>query len=104
MGQFRRNFEQATQPRFHAERNERCIEGRPEGAELKSRSWQITVPVTCAAMILLRFSIVQAQNIDKLKISAGGYSVFKYDSTIALTSKPVGLGVAFSPEDTLGWE
>lgn len=55
-------------------------------------------------MILLRFSIVQAQNIDKLKISAGGYSVFKYDSTIALTSKSVGLGVAFSPEDTLGWE
>jgi hypothetical protein len=55
-------------------------------------------------MILLRFSIVQARNIDKLKISAGGYSVFKYGSTIALTSKPVGLGVAFSPEDTLGWE
>ena len=55
-------------------------------------------------MILLRFSIVQARNIDKLKISAGGYSVFKYGSTIALTSKPVGLGVAFSPEDTLDWE
>ena len=97
-----------TQPcrsdRLLAERHERCIEGRPEGADLKSRSWQISLSLVCAAMALLSFSEAYAQNIDKLKISAGGFSIIKYSSTMSLTSASVGLGVAFSPEDTLGWE
>jgi len=71
---------------------------------LKIQSWRNAVSLLCAAMILLSFSGAHAQNTDKLKISAGGFSVFKYDSTISLTSKSAGLGVAFSPEDTLGWK
>ena len=71
---------------------------------MKIQSWRNAVSLLCAAMILLSFSGAHAQNTDKLKISAGGFSVFKYDSTISLTSKSAGLGVAFSPEDTLGWK
>jgi hypothetical protein len=56
------------------------------------------------ALFLLGSVNAHAQNIDKFKISAGGYSVFKYDASMSLTSPSAGLGVAFSPEDSLGWK
>ena len=71
---------------------------------MKSRTWLHAAPMAFATIVLLGFGNVHAQNIEKLKISAGGFSVFKHDSSISLTSSSVGLGVAFSPEDTLGWE
>jgi hypothetical protein len=39
---------------------------------------------------------------DKFKIAFGGYSVFRYDSTISLTEPEIGAGISISPEDTLG--
>lgn len=39
---------------------------------------------------------------DKFKIALGGYSVFRYDSTISLTEPKIGAGISISPEDTLG--
>jgi hypothetical protein len=39
---------------------------------------------------------------DKIKIAFGGYSVFRYDSTISLTEPEIGAGISISPEDTLG--
>jgi hypothetical protein len=39
---------------------------------------------------------------DKFKIALGGYSVFRYDSTISLTEPEIGGGISISPEDTLG--
>lgn len=39
---------------------------------------------------------------DKFKIALGGYSVFRYDSTISLTEPNIGAGISISPEDTLG--
>jgi hypothetical protein len=39
---------------------------------------------------------------DEFKIAFGGYSVFRYDSTISLTEPEIGAGISISPEDTLG--
>ena len=43
-----------------------------------------------------------AQEHDKFEVSAGGYAVFRYDSSISLTETNAGVGVSFSPRDTLG--
>jgi hypothetical protein len=67
-------------------------------------SRRIAVPLAFAAMILLGINDVYAQDNDKFKFSAGGFSVFKFNSSMSLTSTSVGLGVAFSPEDSLGWK
>ena len=69
-----------------------------------SRSWPGSASIACIVTILLSVGNAHAQNIDKLKVSAGGFSVFRYDSSMSLTSPTVGLGVAFSPVDTLGWK
>lgn len=42
--------------------------------------------------------------VDKFRIAIGGYKITRYDSSISLTDKGVGLGVSFVPEDTLGWD
>lgn len=41
---------------------------------------------------------------DKFRLTAGSLSVLRYESTTSLTSADVGLGIAFSPEDSLGWD
>ena len=69
-----------------------------------SRSWPGAASIACIVTILLSIGVADAQNIEKLKMSVGGFSVFKYTSLISLTSPTVGLGVAFSPVDTLGWK
>ena len=73
-----------------------------QNSDLRIR--RITSALAIAAMLLLGFNNVYAQEKDKLKFSAGGFSVFKYNSSMSLTSTSVGLGVAFSPVDTLGWK
>ena len=69
-----------------------------------TRTRRVAVSLAFAAMILLGFNDAQAQDENKFKFSAGGFSVFKYDSSMSLTSTSAGLGVAFSPEKTLGWK
>jgi hypothetical protein len=39
---------------------------------------------------------------DKFELSAGGYAVFQYDSVVSLTETSLGVGISFSPRDTLG--
>ena len=67
------------------------------------RNRRIAMLLAFAAVILVCFSDIQAQENDKFKFSAGSFSVFKYNSSMSLTSTTVGLGVAFSPVETLGW-
>ena len=69
-----------------------------------SKSCPGSASIAGILIILLSVGNAHAQNIDKLKVSAGGFSVFRYDSSMSLTSPTVGLGVAFSPVDTLGWK
>ena len=40
---------------------------------------------------------------DRAKLSAGAFDILRYDSTTSLTETNAGLGVSFTPEDTLGW-
>ena len=70
----------------------------------EKRTWRVAAPLVFAAITLLGFSDVHAQDNDKFKFSAGVFSVFKHDSAMSLTSTSAGLGVSFSPEDSLGWK
>ena len=69
-----------------------------------TRTRRIAVSLAFAAIILLGLNDVHAQDNDKFKFSAGVFSVTKYNSAMSLTSASAGLGVAFSPENTLGWK
>ena len=69
-----------------------------------TRTWRIAASLAFATIILLGLSDANAQDDDKFKFSAGVFSVFKHDSAMSLTSTEVGLGVSFSPEDSLGWK
>jgi len=51
---------------------------------------------------VLGFTAASAQSTDKLRLSAGVFDVFRYDSTVSLTNTSTGLGVSFNPESTLG--
>jgi hypothetical protein len=64
------------------------------------------VPALLAIMALPLAAPTEAhaQGSDKFKVSLGGYSVFRYDSTMSLTQTDAGVGVSFTPEDTLGWD
>jgi len=58
--------------------------------------------------LLLTMTIVtinQAQAdtvVDTFKISLGGYTLSRYESSMSLTDKGLGAGISLSPEDTLG--
>lgn len=64
------------------------------------------MPALLAMVLLPLVATTQAhaQGSDKFKLSVGGYSVFRYDSTISLTQTDVGVGISFTPEETLGWD
>ena len=51
---------------------------------------------------MLGTSPVMAEEEDKFEISAGGYSVFRCESSVSLTETNVGAGISISPRDTLG--
>lgn len=59
-----------------------------------------------ATTLLLMFVAMPANAgmDDRFRLTAGSLSVFRYASTTSLTSADVGLGIAFSPEDSLGWD
>lgn len=42
--------------------------------------------------------------LDKFKFALGGYTVGRYNSTIAVTDPDLGVGASISPQDTLGVE
>ena len=55
-------------------------------------------------MLVVSTNIAHAKEAvpDKFKIALGGYSVFRYDSTMSLTDPDLGAGISIRPEDTLG--
>ena len=55
-----------------------------------------------ASFVMLGTSPAMAQEDDKFYISAGAYSVLRYDSKVSLTETNLGAGISISPRDTLG--
>ena len=55
-----------------------------------------------ASFVMLGTSPTMAQEDDKFFISAGAYSVLRYESTVSLTETNLGAGISISPRDTLG--
>ena len=55
-----------------------------------------------ASLAVLASGPVMAQEDDKFEISAGGYSVYRYESAVSLTETNLGAGISISPRDTLG--
>ena len=55
-----------------------------------------------ASFVMLGTSPAMAQEDDKFFISAGAYSVLRYESTVSLTETNLGAGISISPRDTLG--
>ena len=61
-------------------------------------------PVQLLMVLLLAVSGANAEYSDRLKLSAGGYDIFRYDSSMSLSETNFGIGVTFTPEDSLGWK
>lgn len=55
-----------------------------------------------ASFVMLGTSPAMAQEEDKFYLSAGAYSVLRYESAVSLTETNVGAGISISPRDTLG--
>lgn len=55
-----------------------------------------------ASFVMLGTSPAMAQEDDKFYISAGAYSVLRYESAVSLTETNLGAGISISPRDTLG--
>ena len=55
-----------------------------------------------ASFVMLGTSPAMAQEDDKFFISAGAYSVLRYESAVSLTETNLGAGISISPRDTLG--
>jgi len=63
----------------------------------------LKLPLAFALLAMTLAGPARADMHDRLRVSAGAYSVYRYESTTSLTSSSAGIGVAFSPEDSLGW-
>jgi hypothetical protein len=59
-------------------------------------------PPLMIVLILLCSGLAIADEDDRLELSVGGYFVNQYDSVVSLTETNVGVGISFSPRDTLG--
>lgn len=57
-----------------------------------------------ATLALLGGAPAMSDEYEKFELTAGGYVVFQYDSVVSLTETNVGVGISFSPRDTLGLE
>jgi len=57
-------------------------------------------------MLVATSSIAHAEDVinDRFKISLGGYSLVRSDTTMSLSDPDLGAGLSISPEDTLGLE
>jgi len=62
------------------------------------------LPALIAMLPVLCTTSAHAQDGDRFRLTAGGYGIYRYDSTLSLTQTQAGLGISFSPEDTLGWD
>jgi len=58
--------------------------------------------VSIATLVLLGSAPAMSDEYDRFELAAGGYVVFQYDSVVSLTETNVGVGISFSPRDTLG--
>lgn len=58
--------------------------------------------VSITTLVLLGSAPAMSDDNDKFELAAGGYAVFQYDSVVSLTETNVGVGISFSPRDTLG--
>lgn len=58
--------------------------------------------VVIATLLLLGDARATSDDYDKFELAAGGYAVFQYDSAVSPTELNVGVGISFSPRDTLG--
>jgi hypothetical protein len=75
------------------------------GSESHSKQWLIFLNIILIIILLAAITPAYAQPMeDKFKISLGGYVLTRYKSSMSLTEKNAGVGVSFSPQDTLGLE
>ena len=58
--------------------------------------------VSIATLVLLGSGPAMSDEYDRFELAAGGYVVVQYDSVVSLTETNVGVGISFSPRDTLG--
>ena len=58
--------------------------------------------VSIATLVLLGSAPAMSDEYDRFELAAGGYVVVQYDSVVSLTETNVGVGISFSPRDTLG--
>jgi hypothetical protein len=66
---------------------------------------KMKLAVVLLATLLIGLNTVHAEDDpepDKFKFTLGGYSIFRYDSKVALTDTDLGAGVIIDPQDTLG--
>lgn len=69
-----------------------------EGSRFASR-----IIVVGTILLMSHGASLADESWDRVKLSAGAFDIFRYDSTTSLTEKNSGLGVSFTPQDTLGW-
>ena len=65
-------------------------------------AFRLSRSVLVTSLVMLATSPAMAQEDDKFEISAGAYSVFRYESTVSLTETNLGAGISIRPRDTLG--
>lgn len=60
--------------------------------------------ILLAAIVFATFNYAHAEEapVDKFKIAFGGYSLSRYESTLSLTEKNLGVGASIDPQSTLG--
>ena len=65
-------------------------------------AFRLSRSVLVSSLVMLGTSPAMAQQDDKFEISAGAYSVFRYESAASLTETSLGAGISIRPRDTLG--
>lgn len=61
------------------------------------------IAVIATLLLLSHGACLADDSWERVKLSAGAFDIFHYDSTLSLTETNLGLGVSFTPQDTLGW-
>lgn len=91
-------------PAIHSDisRNTKLFWRIPDIKRIRPIIW--TAGTMSIVLLLSTFNLAYASNPpdDDIKIAIGGYTLSRYDSTMALTEQITGAGVSISPEDTLG--
>lgn len=84
----------------------KCLSGCPWIGQWLARSHcSSTVVLVLLGMTMPVLPALADQLPDeRFALAAGGYKVFRYNSSALLTDRETGLGLGFSPEDVLGLE